>query len=163
MWDLVHKEGSVMKNWCFKTVVLEKTLETSFDSKIKSVNPKGNQHWVFTGRTDAEVEAPILWPPDVKSLLTGKDPDVGKIEGKRRGKQTIIWLDSITDSMDMNLSKLQEIVKDREAWSAAVHGITKSQTWVSDWTTATTAVLKWITNENLLYSTGNSTQCSVVT
>ena len=79
MWDLDHKEGWVLKNWCFQTVVLEKTLQSPLDCKeIKPVNPKGNQLWIFIGRTDAEVEAPILWPPDVKSWLIGKDPDAGK-------------------------------------------------------------------------------------
>ena len=79
MWELDHKEGWVPKNWCFLSVVLKKTLESPLDSKeIKPVNPKGNQPWIFTGRTDAEPKAPILWPPDLKSWLTGKDPDAGK-------------------------------------------------------------------------------------
>ena len=118
-------------------VVLEKTLESPLDSKeIRPVNPKRNQTWLFTGRADAEAKAPILWPPDMKSKLSGKDPDTGyKIEGRRRsGWQRMKWLDGIIDSMDMNLSKLQEIVKDREAWHAAEHGVTKSQTWLSSWT-----------------------------
>ena len=79
MWELVHKEDWVPKNWCFQTVVLEKTLESPLDrKKTKSVNPKGNQPWIFFGRTDAEAEALILWPPDVESQLIGKDPDAGK-------------------------------------------------------------------------------------
>ena len=78
MWELDHKEGWAPKNWCFQTVVLEKTLESLLDRKIKPVNPKGNQPWLFVGRTDAEAEAPILGPPDVKNWLFGKDPDAGK-------------------------------------------------------------------------------------
>ena len=111
MWELDHKKDWVSKNLCFWTVVLEKTLESPLDCKeIKPVNPKGNQSWMFIGRID--VEAPILWPPAVKSRLTGKDPD-GKVEGKRIGRrQRTRWLDSITDSVNMNLSKLWEIVKD---------------------------------------------------
>ena len=134
----VHKEGWVSKNWCFWTVVLERILESPLDcKKIKPVNPKGNQSWIFIGRTDTEVEASILWPPDAKNWLVWKDSDAGKIEGKgRRGSQRMRWLDSITDSMDMNLIKFQEMVKDREAWRVAVHRVTKSQTWLSDWTTA---------------------------
>ena len=78
MWELDHEEGRVLKNWCFWTVVLEKTLESPLDCKIKPVNPKGNQPWIFIGRTDAEAEAPILWLPDAKNQLIGKDPDAGK-------------------------------------------------------------------------------------
>ena len=97
MWELDHKEGWTPKNWCFRTVVLEeKTLESPLNSKeIKPVNPKGNQHWIFIGKNDAEAEAPILWPPDVKSWLTGKDPGAGKDRGQKKGAaedEMVGWL-----------------------------------------------------------------------
>ena len=104
MWNLDHKEGWVLKNWCFQTMVLEKTLESPLDRKVKPVNPTGNQPWIFIGRHDAE--APILWPHDAKSWFIGNDPDAGK-DWRQRGWQTMRWLDGTTDSKDRNLSKLQ--------------------------------------------------------
>ena len=127
--------GMMPKNWCLQTMVLEKTPESPLDSKIKLVNLKGNKSWILIGKTDAEPEAPIFLPLDVKSWLTGRDLMLGKIEGRRRGQQRMWWLNGITDSMDMNLSKLQEILKERETRCAEVHGVEKSPTWLSNWTT----------------------------
>ena len=132
MWELDRKEGWGPRNWYFWSVVLEKTLESLFDKKeIKPVNPKRNQSWMFIGRTDAEIESPILWPLDVKNWFIGKTLLLGKIEGKRRrGWQRKRWLDGITNSMDMNVRNLQETVKHREARRDAVHGFADIRTWL---------------------------------
>ena len=144
MWELDYKEVWVPKNWCFWTVMLEKTLGSPLDWKeIKLVHPKGNQPWIFIGRTDAEAEAPILWPPDSKSQLIGRDPDSGNDWGlEEKGvteDEMIGWHHQL---MDLSLRTLWERVKGREVWHAAVHGVTKSQTHLRYWMTTKINYLK---------------------
>ena len=137
--------------WCWRTL-----LKSLGSTEIKPVNPRGNQPWIFIGRTNAEAEAPIVWLPDAKSQLTGKDPDAGKDWGqeKRRRRQRMRWLYSVTNSMDMSLSKVWVIVKDRESLCAAFHGLTKNQTWLSNWTTTWASQVALVV-ENLLDSAGD--------
>ena len=146
MWELYYKGSWVMKNWCFWTVVLEKTLESPLDCKvIQAVHPKGNQSWVFTGRTDAEAETPILWPPDAKNRLIWKDPDAGKDWSQEEKRTTENEMAGWHHQWDQH--EFEQVPGSwwfyREAWCAAVHGVAKSQTWLSDW-----AELNWKTKSS---------------
>ena len=128
LWELDHKEGWVQWNWCF-WIVLEKTLQSPLDSKeIKPVSPKGNQSWKVIERTDAEAEAPILWPPDAKRWLIRKDLDAGK-DWRHEEKET-----NEDEMVEWYPWLIQEMVKGGEAWRASVYGVAKSQTRLSNWT-----------------------------
>ena len=136
MWELDCEESWAPKNWCFWTVVLEKTLESPLDcKKIQSVHSKGDQSWVFFGRNDAKTETPVLWPPQAKSWLIGKDSDAGRDCGQEEEGMTEDKMAGWHHRLNgCEFEWILEMVMDREVWRAAIHGVAKSRTRLSDWT-----------------------------
>ena len=149
LWELDDKEGRAPKNWCPGTVVLEKTPKSPLDNKeFKSVNLKRNEPWIILGRTDIEAKASVCWSSDANCWLIGKVPDARKDWGQKEKRASedkmARWHH---DAIDMNLGKLQEMMKDREAWYAAVHGVTTSQTRLGDWITTNVAFIRQKTED----------------
>ena len=151
MWELDCEESWVPKNWRFWTVMLEKTLESPLDCKeIQPVLPEGDKSWVFIGSTGDEAETLVLWPPDAKSWLTGKDPDAGKDWGQEEnGRQKMRWLNGITDSMKVGLGGLWELVMDKEPWRVSVHVVTELDTTDRlNWTELNPTISHFSKNQN---------------
>ena len=145
MWNLDCEESWALKNWCFWTVVLEKTLESPLDyRKIQPVHSKGDQPWVFFGRTDAKAETPILWPPHGKSWLIGKDSDAGRDWRQEEKGTTEDEMDGWHHRLDgYEFGWTLGVGDHRETWSAAIHGVAKSWTWLCDWTNQLTMIMQW--------------------